>query len=555
MNRRRTQTAAIFDLDRTLIAGPSGPAFSSHLGAAGIRQRTCPGADLVAALLPPARRDGDHRADRPPRRQGDGRLAGRRRARRRRGRRRRARWRWSSRTRPASSTSTARPAASLVMATTSPEPLVTPFAERLGFDAVVATRVDRPPTASTPASIDGAAGVGPGQAGGRAGVGRRGRRRPRRLVGLQRQLLRRPAARRRRPPDGRQRRRPPRRPGPPAAAGRCATSTCPRACSRSPAASCRSGPGRCSAPELLANVRLDIAGRREHPGDRAGHRRVQPPQLLRRHRRRRRCSARPAARSASSARRRSSTSRSSAFLSKMAGGIRVNRASGSNEPLEHAIRVLAGRRGRGPGAGGHDPAGPGVLRPRAEGPLGRRPPGPGHPRPGHPRRAVGHREGLAAQPAPAAVRPRASRPPIRVRVGEPVELKHRSLDADTKRIMAALVDQLPDEARVQRTPTEEELRGHVPARLQGRPDARGARAVPAPTPEEGADGRRATATRAALRAADVRRRGVDVERREGPVAEPERGHGRPCSTGRSTSTTSAARSPPPSPPCRACASG
>ena len=47
--------------------------------------------------------------------------------------------------------------------------------------------------------------------------------------------------------------------------------------------------------------------------------------------------------------------------------------------------------------------------------------------------------------------------PIRVRIGEPVELKHRSLDADTKRIMAALVDQLPDEARVQRTPTEDEL--------------------------------------------------------------------------------------------------
>ena len=32
MNRRRPQAAAIFDLDRTLIAGPSGPAFSSHLG-------------------------------------------------------------------------------------------------------------------------------------------------------------------------------------------------------------------------------------------------------------------------------------------------------------------------------------------------------------------------------------------------------------------------------------------------------------------------------------------------------------------------------------------
>ena len=40
----------------------------------------------------------------------------------------------------------------------------------------------------------------------------------------------------------------------------------------------------------------------------------------------------------------------------MAGGIRVNRASGSDEPLEHAIRALHGRRGRRHGAGGHDPA-------------------------------------------------------------------------------------------------------------------------------------------------------------------------------------------------------
>ena len=46
MNRRRPQSAAIFDLDRTLIAGPSGPAFASHLGAAGIHQRSLPGADL-----------------------------------------------------------------------------------------------------------------------------------------------------------------------------------------------------------------------------------------------------------------------------------------------------------------------------------------------------------------------------------------------------------------------------------------------------------------------------------------------------------------------------
>ena len=65
----------------------------------------------------------------------------------------------------------------------------------------------------------------------------------------------------------------------------------------------------------------------------------------------------------------------------------------------------------------------------------------------------------------------ADRPEIRVRVGDPVDLKRRSPDADTKRIMAALVDCLPDEARVQRTPTDEELRATFPPGYKGDPHA------------------------------------------------------------------------------------
>ena len=57
---------------------------------------------------------------------------------------------------------------------------------------------------------------------------------------------------------------------------------------------------------------------------------------------------------------------------------------------------------------------------------------------------------------------------MRVRVGKPVELKYRSADADTRRIMAAIVDQLPAEARQRHTPTEEELRRSYPGgRLPG----------------------------------------------------------------------------------------
>ena len=57
-----------------------------------------------------------------------------------------------------------------------------------------------------------------------------------------------------------------------------------------------------------------------------------------------------------------------------------------------------------------------------------------------------------------------------VSVGEPVELKHRALDADTKRIMAAIQRQLPPEAALARKPTEEELRLTYPPGYSGDPD-------------------------------------------------------------------------------------
>ena len=62
-------------------------------------------------------------------------------------------------------------------------------------------------------------------------------------------------------------------------------------------------------------------------------------------------------------------------------------------------------------------------------------------------------------------------PTVRVRVGRPVDVKHRSVDADTKRIMAALVDLLPAEARVRHEPTPEELARSLPASFKGDPDA------------------------------------------------------------------------------------
>jgi putative phosphoserine phosphatase / 1-acylglycerol-3-phosphate O-acyltransferase len=53
-------------------------------------------------------------------------------------------------------------------------------------------------------------------------------------------------------------------------------------------------------------------------------------------------------------------------------------------------------------------------------------------------------------------------PTVRVRVGPPVDLKYRSLDADTRRMMAAVVDLLPAAARRHREPTAEEIARALP---------------------------------------------------------------------------------------------
>jgi putative phosphoserine phosphatase/1-acylglycerol-3-phosphate O-acyltransferase len=61
------------------------------------------------------------------------------------------------------------------------------------------------------------------------------------------------------------------------------------------------------------------------------------------------------------------------------------------------------------------------------------------------------------------------RPHVTVRIGSPVVLTYDDPDTDTKRIMAALMDQLPPEARERRTPTEEELRRTYPPGYRGDP--------------------------------------------------------------------------------------
>ena len=61
----------------------------------------------------------------------------------------------------------------------------------------------------------------------------------------------------------------------------------------------------------------------------------------------------------------------------------------------------------------------------------------------------------------------ANPPLITVRVGSPVKLGHRSPDVDTKRIMAALMDLLPPESREHREPTAAQIAAALPPGHRG----------------------------------------------------------------------------------------
>jgi putative phosphoserine phosphatase/1-acylglycerol-3-phosphate O-acyltransferase len=159
-------------------------------------------------------------------------------------------------------------------------------------------------------------------------------------------------------------------------------------------------------------------------------------------------------------------------LARAMGGIRVDRATGSDDPLVEAAAALA--------AGelvvilpeGTIPRGPAFFDPVLKGRWGA--------------------ARLAAQTKVPVVPiglwgtervwPRSERvprvwnllapPTVRIRVGEPVALKWRSPEADTKRIMAAITELLPPEARRRRSPTPEELaRTYPPGRAPAPGDA------------------------------------------------------------------------------------
>ncbi len=151
------------------------------------------------------------------------------------------------------------------------------------------------------------------------------------------------------------------------------------------------------------------------------------------------------------------------------GGIRVERGTGSDEPLAAAAAALDAGQLVAMMPQGTIPRGPVFFDPVLKGRWG----------------AARLAEMTGAPVIPVGmwgterVWPRSERLPriwnvtnpplVTIRVGGPVPLKHASTDADTKRIMKAIADLLPPEARAKRTPTAEELARTYPSGYKGDP--------------------------------------------------------------------------------------
>ncbi|MDQ3543181.1 MAG: HAD-IB family hydrolase [Actinomycetota bacterium] len=158
------------------------------------------------------------------------------------------------------------------------------------------------------------------------------------------------------------------------------------------------------------------------------------------------------------------------------GGIRVERTSGSDEPLLAAAEALEAGELVAIAPQGTIPRGPAFFDPVLKGRWG----------------AARLHQLTGAPVIPVGlwgtekVWPRSSRipnvlnvtspPTVRIRIGAAVKgLKGKSLDADTKRIMKALVAELPADARKKYAPSDEELIATYPPGYTGDPRAESTR--------------------------------------------------------------------------------
>jgi putative phosphoserine phosphatase/1-acylglycerol-3-phosphate O-acyltransferase len=158
-------------------------------------------------------------------------------------------------------------------------------------------------------------------------------------------------------------------------------------------------------------------------------------------------------------------------LMRMMGGIRVDRGTGSDEPLKAAAAALENGDLVGLMPEGTIPRGLAFFDPELKGRWGAAKLAAMTRAPVIPIGLWGTEKVWPRSSRLPNVLNVASPPKIRVRVGEPVELEYDDPDSDTKRIMQALMDLLPPESRIKRKPTDEELRLTLPPGYKGDPRA------------------------------------------------------------------------------------
>jgi putative phosphoserine phosphatase / 1-acylglycerol-3-phosphate O-acyltransferase len=150
-------------------------------------------------------------------------------------------------------------------------------------------------------------------------------------------------------------------------------------------------------------------------------------------------------------------------LARAMGGIRVERSTGSDQPLVEAAAALAAGELVAILPQGTIPRGAAFFDPELEGRWGAARLAAESKVPVVPIGLWGTERVWPRSERVPRVWNVVSPPTVTIRVGDPVELKLRSPRADTRRIMAAIVDLLPPEARRRREPSAEDLRrAHPP---------------------------------------------------------------------------------------------
>ncbi len=157
-------------------------------------------------------------------------------------------------------------------------------------------------------------------------------------------------------------------------------------------------------------------------------------------------------------------------FAKAIGGVRVERASGSDEPLERAAVALQGGECVMMAPEGTIPRGPAFFDTELQGRWGAA--------------KLAAQTGVPVVPVglwgTEKVWPRSSRTPrlsivdrpiVTANVGEAFTVSSSDPDKGTRQILDAIMALLPDEARVRRTPTADELRRTYPPGYKGDPSA------------------------------------------------------------------------------------